>query len=56
MKKLEAMEADNKKEILTLRRELEKLRKTLGGIKDMATIPEIMFVIDPKEETGCALN
>lgn len=58
MKKLEQMlendsfeqEASTKKEALGLRRELEKLRKTLGGIKDMATIPDILFVIDPKKE------
>ncbi|MBE7411992.1 MAG: 30S ribosomal protein S2 [Leptospiraceae bacterium] len=45
-----AQEAGTKKETLGLKRELEKLRKTLGGIKDMNTIPEILFVIDPKKE------
>ncbi len=45
-----AQEAGTKKETLGLKRELEKLRKTLGGIKDMNSIPEIMFVIDPKKE------
>jgi len=43
-------EAKTKKEQLALVRELEKLRKTLGGIKDMVTVPEILFVIDPKKE------
>ncbi len=59
MKRLEAMEesgsfeqeARTKKEALELRRELEKLRKNLAGIKDMQSIPEIMFVIDPSKET-----
>jgi small subunit ribosomal protein S2 len=58
LKKLEQMlenntfeqEAKTKKEHLGLKRELEKLKKTLGGIKDMATIPDILFVIDPKKE------
>ncbi|MCG9876462.1 MAG: 30S ribosomal protein S2 [Leptospiraceae bacterium] len=58
LKRLETMEAENsfeqeaktKKEALSLKRELEKSRATLGGIKDMATIPEILFVIDPKKE------
>lgn len=58
LKKLEQMEEENtfdreaktKKEALSLKRELEKLRLTLGGIKDMAVVPEILFVIDPKKE------
>lgn len=58
MKKLEVMdesgsfeqEARTKKEALELKRELEKLKKTLGGIKDMQSLPEIMFVIDPSRE------
>jgi hypothetical protein len=58
LKKLEMMEqnesfeleAKTKKEQLGLKRELEKLRKTLSGIKDMATLPDILFVIDPKKE------
>lgn len=57
-KKLEAMlesnnfsqEASTKKEELSLQRELDKHRRTLGGIKDMNTIPDILFVIDPKKE------
>jgi len=52
LKELEAMESDgtferlSKKEVLMRRRELAKLEKTLGGIKDMRTIPDAMFVID----------
>jgi len=36
----------NKKEILNLQREQEKLNKTLGGIKEMGGLPQALFVID----------
>jgi len=36
----------SKKEILNLSREQEKLDKTLGGIKDMAGLPDVIFVVD----------
>ncbi len=36
----------NKKEILQLSREQEKLHKTLGGIKEMGGLPDVLFVID----------
>ena len=35
-----------KKEALTFRRELEKLQKSIGGIKDMGGLPDAIFVID----------
>ncbi|MCL1939122.1 MAG: 30S ribosomal protein S2 [Desulfovibrionaceae bacterium] len=56
MKKLEAMFADGsvnryqKKEILTLQRELDKLKLVLGGIKDMDGLPQVAFIIDPHRE------
>lgn len=56
LKDLEAMNADgrinrvNKKEALMLAREMEKLDKTLGGIKDMATLPSAIFVLDVGHE------
>ena len=56
MKKLEAMFADGsvnryqKKEILTLQRELDKLMLVLGGIKDMEKLPQLAFIIDPNRE------
>jgi small subunit ribosomal protein S2 len=34
-----------KKEVLGLRREQEKLERSLGGIKDMRSLPDVMFVI-----------
>src|SRR5438876_2887422 len=52
LKDLETMRDDgtlvkmSKREALTLQRELEKLERSLGGIKDMAALPDAMFVID----------
>lgn len=52
LKDLEQMEQDHsidrhgKKEILQLRRELDKLERSLGGIKDMGSLPDALFVID----------
>lgn len=39
-----------KKEALQLTREIEKMEKSLGGIKDMRGLPGALFVIDPKKE------
>ncbi len=56
LKKLEKMEVDGtfeqltKKEVLNLTREKEKLNKALGGIKEMNTLPDIVFIIDPRKE------
>ena len=56
LKKLEAMESDGtfdvlpKKEVIILKKEMEKLQKNLGGIKDMTELPGAMFVVDPKKE------
>lgn len=57
LKELEAMDADgslnarfNKKEALTLRRESEKLSRSIGGIKNMNGLPDAMFVIDTGHE------
>lgn len=44
-----------KKELLQLTREREKLELSLGGIKDMGGIPDIMFVIDTNKE-GIAIQ
>jgi small subunit ribosomal protein S2 len=52
LKQLETMEGDgsldrlSKREALMMRREKEKLERSLGGIKDMNGIPDAMFVID----------
>ena len=56
LKNLERMHADGsinlfpKKEILSLQRQMQKLEKNLGGIKDMDRLPGAMFVIDPRRE------
>jgi small subunit ribosomal protein S2 len=56
LKELEAMQSDgsierfNKKEGLMLRREMEKLDRSLGGIKNMPNLPDAMFVIDVGHE------
>ena len=39
-----------KKEALILSRELEKLERNLGGIRDMQKLPDAVFVIDTKKE------
>jgi small subunit ribosomal protein S2 len=52
LKDLEQMAQDgtfekmNKREALTMQREMDKLNKSLGGIKDMAGLPDALFVID----------
>jgi small subunit ribosomal protein S2 len=56
LKELEAMFADGttaqytKKEAIIMKRELDKLEKNLGGIKDMKKLPGAIFVIDSKKE------
>jgi small subunit ribosomal protein S2 len=40
-----------KKELLRLSREKEKLERSLGGIKDMGAVPDLMFVIDTNKES-----
>lgn len=52
LRDLEAMESDgsmekiSKREVLQVRRELEKLKSNLAGIKDMSGVPDAVFVID----------
>ena len=56
LKELETMSGDgsfskiSKKEALMLTRELEKLERSLGGIKNMRGIPDAMFVVDVGHE------
>ncbi len=58
LRELETMVADGsiekvtKKEGLMLRRELEKLERSLGGIKDMQGLPSAIFVIDVGYQKG----
>ena len=48
-------EGRSKKELLQLTRERDKLELSLGGIKDMGGIPDLMFVIDTNKE-GIAIQ
>ena len=57
--KLRELEADmesgryqsySKKEVAQLNKKLEKLSKTLGGIKEMRGMPDMLFIVDQKEE------
>ena len=57
LKELEAMASDgsmdhkfNKKEALGLRREMEKLERSIGGIKDINGLPDALFVVDTGHE------
>lgn len=56
LKSLEAMRDDgtlqrfSKKEALTLMRELDKLERSLGGIKDLDGLPDALFVVDVGHE------
>jgi small subunit ribosomal protein S2 len=59
LKQIETMSQDGtfevlpKKEVIELKKEWEKLEKNLGGIKNMKSIPDAIFVIDPKKERIC---
>jgi small subunit ribosomal protein S2 len=56
LQELRAMESNGtfevlpKKEVITLRHEMEKLEKFLGGISEMTRVPDALFVIDPRKE------
>ena len=59
LKKIKKMEEDGtfevlpKKEVLELRKEMDKLQKNLGGIEEMNEIPDMIFIVDPKKENIC---
>ena len=56
LKDLEAMQEDGtfdvlpKKEVILIKKEMEKLERNLGGIKDMEELPGVIFLVDPKKE------
>jgi small subunit ribosomal protein S2 len=57
LKELEQLDFDDvagsgmtKKELLVLKREKDKLDKTLGGIRDMSRIPSAVWIVDTKKE------
>ena len=59
LKAIETMEQEGtfevlpKKEVNELKKELAKLQKNLGGIKEMKRLPDAIFVVDPKKERIC---
>ncbi|SFP08364.1 30S ribosomal protein S2 [Salibacterium halotolerans] len=56
LKDIERMEEDGtfevlpKKEVMLLRKEMDRLEKFIGGIKEMNDLPDALFVIDPRKE------
>lgn len=52
----EDMDQLGKKEILQLNRELDKLQLTLGGIKEMGGLPDMIFVLDTNKEDIAVLE
>jgi small subunit ribosomal protein S2 len=57
LKELEEMDFDDvagsnltKKELLQLRRERDKLERSLGGIRDMSRVPSALWIVDTKKE------
>ena len=56
LNELETMQEDGtfevlpKKEVILLKKEMEKLERNLGGIKEMDKLPGVIFLVDPKKE------
>lgn len=56
LKKIESMQEDGtinrfpKKEILQMEKERVKLTRNVGGIKNMRSLPDVLFIIDPRKE------
>jgi small subunit ribosomal protein S2 len=56
LKQLEVMQEDGtfevlpKKEVVILNKEMDRLEKFLGGIKEMNKLPDALFIIDPRKE------
>ena len=62
LKDLEKMQEDGtfevlpKKEVILLKKEMEKLERNLGGIKEMNELPGVIFLVDPKKERIAVLE
>jgi small subunit ribosomal protein S2 len=58
LKEMETMQQDGtfermaKKEALGLQREMEKLNRSLGGIKELSSLPDALFIIDVGYQKG----
>ncbi|MBM4295450.1 MAG: 30S ribosomal protein S2 [Deltaproteobacteria bacterium] len=57
LRAFEAMKADGslrrfpKKEVLIMEKKATKLERSLGGIKDMGRLPDLVYVVDPRKES-----
>ena len=51
LNQLEKME-----EVILLKKEMDKLEKNLGGIKNMKEMPGVLFIVDPKKERNAILE
>lgn len=62
LKEFEAMKEDGslrrfpKKEVLTMEKKAAKLERSLGGIKNMGRLPDIVYVVDPRKEDIAVLE
>ena len=62
LKSLEKMQADGtfdllpKKEVAALVKEMNDLEKNYGGIKEMAKLPDAVFIVDPRKERNAVLE
>ena len=62
LKSLEKMQADGtfdllpKKEVAALVKEMNDLERNYGGIKEMETLPDAVFIVDPRKERNAVLE
>ena len=62
LEELERMQEDGtfdvlpKKEVILLKKEMSKLERNLGGIKEMDKLPGVIFLVDPKKERIAVLE
>ena len=52
----EGLDKITKKEALNLRRDYEKLERSIGGIREMTALPDAIFVIDVGFESGAVVE
>jgi small subunit ribosomal protein S2 len=56
MEKMGEFDLLPKKEVIGLKAERDKLEANLGGIKEMRTLPGVMFIVDPEQEDIAVLE
>ena len=62
LRKYEKMEADGtfevlpKKEVIEIKKQMDKLQRNLGGIKEMKKLPDMIFIVDPRKERNCVME